>query len=96
LFERARKMSQGFESFRIEHVYREQNREADALANEALDETGGPAAKSPAPSKPQPPKSVAPPRVKARYQSGVLYPLEDVNLADGTVVEVSIHPLPKQ
>jgi ribonuclease HI len=37
LFERARKMSQGFESFRIDHVYREQNREADALANEALD-----------------------------------------------------------
>src|ERR1700740_271114 len=41
LFERAKKMSQGFESFRIEHVYREQNREADALANEALDETEG-------------------------------------------------------
>ena len=26
LFERAKKMSQGFESFRIDHVYREQNR----------------------------------------------------------------------
>src|ERR1700687_5843663 len=32
LFERAKKMSQALESFRIEHVYREQNREADALA----------------------------------------------------------------
>src|SRR6202790_2733271 len=41
LFERAKKMSMGFESFRIDHVYREQNREADALANEALDETSG-------------------------------------------------------
>src|SRR5580698_4722010 len=41
LFERARKMSQGFESFRIDHVYREQNREADALANEALDAAEG-------------------------------------------------------
>lgn len=41
LFERARKMSQGLESFRIEHVYREQNAAADALANEALDETSG-------------------------------------------------------
>src|SRR5258708_6543878 len=39
LFERAQKMSKTFDSFRIEHVYREQNREADALANEALDET---------------------------------------------------------
>jgi ribonuclease HI len=38
LYERARKMSQAFDSFRIDHVYREQNREADALANEALDE----------------------------------------------------------
>src|SRR6202163_5052621 len=41
LFERAKKMSQTFESFRIDHVYREQNCEADALANEALDETSG-------------------------------------------------------
>src|ERR1700693_4742665 len=41
LFERAKKMSQTFESFRIDHVYREQNTEADALANEALDETSG-------------------------------------------------------
>src|SRR5258707_10813891 len=41
LFERAKKMTQGFESFRIDHVYREQNREADALANEALDAADG-------------------------------------------------------
>jgi len=41
LFERAKKMTQGFESFRIDHVYREQNREADALANEALDAAEG-------------------------------------------------------
>src|ERR1700682_1436676 len=41
LFERAKKMSQTFKSFRIDHVYREQNSEADALANEALDETSG-------------------------------------------------------
>src|SRR5260221_13130780 len=36
LFERAKKMSQTFESFRISHVYRGQNKEADALANQAL------------------------------------------------------------
>src|SRR3974390_3456884 len=50
LHERARKMSQTLESFRIDHVYREQNREADALVNQALDETsrgisGAPAGK---------------------------------------------------
>jgi hypothetical protein len=41
LFERAKKMSQTFESFRIEHVYREKNADADKLANEALDEVSG-------------------------------------------------------
>ena len=51
LYERAKKMSQGFDLFRIEHVYREQNREADALANEALDETGGASSTPGSPSK---------------------------------------------
>lgn len=37
LFERARKMSQTIAVFTIEHVRREQNSEADALANQALD-----------------------------------------------------------
>ena len=41
LFERARKMAAGFHSFRIDHVYREQNRDADRLANEAMDEAEG-------------------------------------------------------
>ena len=110
LFERAQKMSKAFDSFRIEHVYREQNREADALANEALDETEGkapgaavakkteapgtktasPSAKAePASSKPEPRK------IQARFRSGVLYLLEDVELPDGMVVDVSIHLRPK-
>jgi ribonuclease HI len=102
LFERAQKMSKAFDSFRIEHVYREQNREADALANEALDETeakapGGapakkatvPAAKSESGSKPEPRK------IQARFRGGVLYLLEDVELPDGMVVDVSIHLRPK-
>jgi ribonuclease HI len=103
LFERAKKMSLGFESFRIDHVYREQNREADALANEALDaaegvapgvpatkKTEAPSAKSEAPSgKPEPR------RVQARFRGGVLYLLEDVELPDGMVVDVSIHLRPK-
>jgi len=103
LYERALKMSKGFESFRIEFVYREQNREADALANEALDEADGkapgaptakktvaPVAKSePASSKPEPRK------IQARFRGGVLYLLEDVELPDGVVVDVSIHLRPK-
>ncbi len=94
LFERARKMSQTFDVFRIEHVYREQNREADALANEALDETEG-APKSPAAPKLELRAKPEPRKLLARYQSGVLYPLEDVGLPDGTVVEVLFRLLPK-
>lgn len=40
LHERARKLARGFAYFSIEHVPREQNREADELANVALDRTG--------------------------------------------------------
>jgi len=38
LFEKARELSQKFKSFTIRHVPREQNREADRLANRAIDE----------------------------------------------------------
>lgn len=95
LFERAKKMSQAFDVFRIEHVYREQNREADALANEALDETEGGAPKSPSAPKLELRSKPEPRKLLARYQSGVLYPLEDVGLPDGTVVEVLFRLLPK-
>jgi ribonuclease HI len=40
LYERARKLANGFAYFAIEHVPRDQNSEADALANLALDRTG--------------------------------------------------------
>ena len=117
LFERAQKMSKAFDTFRIEHVYREQNREADALANEALDETEGKASGSaaakktelagsktssaspksePARSKTEAVSSKPEPRkIQARFRGGVLYLLEDVELPDGMVVDVSIHLRPK-
>lgn len=96
LFERARKMSQGIESFHIEHVYREQNREADALANEALDETSG-VPKAAGPPKPEArDASAAGPRwILARFRSGILYPLEDIDLPDGTEVEITLRPVRK-
>jgi ribonuclease HI len=101
LHERARKMSQGLDFFRIEHVYREQNREADRLANEAMDEAEGkaPAKAAAASSKAEKPKqpgdSAAPktgPRlIPARYRAGVLYLLEDMGLPDGTVCKIILH-----
>jgi ribonuclease HI len=96
LYERARKMAQTFDSFKIEHVYREQNAEADALANEALDETSGrpPAAPRPDanPSKPQ----LAPARkIRARFRNGALVPLDPLDLAEGSEVELLVRPIAK-
>lgn len=86
LFERAKKMSQTLEMFRIEHVYREQNREADALVNQALDETSRPGAAASNAAK-LPPKDSSM-RFFARYQDGALHPEDALNLPDGTDVEV--------
>jgi ribonuclease HI len=86
LFERAKKMSQTLEMFRIEHVYREQNREADALVNQALDETSRPGAAASNAAK-LPPKDSSM-RFFARYKDGALHPEDALNLPDGTDVEV--------
>jgi ribonuclease HI len=107
LYERAKKMSQAIPAFRIDHVYREQNREADALANEAMDEVSG----KPFTSENRNSKiengnskmgnrnsapSINPPiRVRARFRSGVLYPLEDIDLPDGAEVEILLRPTSK-
>jgi ribonuclease HI len=94
LYERARKMAQTFQSFKIDHVYREQNAEADALANEALDETSG---KSSAPrldtisAKPQP----QPSKIRARFRNGALVPLDPLDLAENSEVELTIRPIVK-
>jgi ribonuclease HI len=100
LYERAAKMAKGFEAFRIDHVYREQNREADALANEALDETAGVAPGQGAAANKAPAggdaKPAGPRWIQARFRSGILYPLEDIDLPDGTEVEFTLRPLRKQ
>ena len=86
LFERARKMSQSLESFRIEHIYREQNSEADALANQAMDETArGGSPSSPA-EKPAAKDSTM--RATARCRNGQLLLDEPLNLPDGTELEI--------
>ena len=85
LFERAKKMSQTLETFRINHVYREQNREADALVNQALDETARPGS-SAGTEKPAARENTM--RLVARYKDGLLQPDEPLNLPEGTEVEI--------
>jgi ribonuclease HI len=104
LYERAKKMSQAIPTFRIEHVYREQNREADLLANEAMDEVAGkPAGGEKRNSKVENGNvkmengnSVPTIKVRARFRSGILYPLEDVDLPDGAEVEILLRPTKSQ
>jgi ribonuclease HI len=83
LFERAKKIAASLESFRIDHVYREQNQEADELVNQALDETGrGGTNSAPASARES---SI---RTTGRCRGGKLELAEALNLPDGTEVEI--------
>jgi ribonuclease HI len=85
LHERARKISQAFESFRIDHVYREQNREADALVNQALDETSRSGSSASVAKTSAKENSL---RFFARYKDGYLTPEGPLDLPDGAEVEI--------
>jgi ribonuclease HI len=103
LFERATKMSRGLDSFRIEHVYREHNSDADALANEALDETSGASsstsnASTTKAASPKLASAAAKPQsrpIRARFRNGALYPMDTLDLPDGAEVELLIRSVPK-
>jgi probable phosphoglycerate mutase len=96
LHEKARGLIARLESFSIRHVYREQNREADRLANQAMDEAEkgtvervghavratAPSAPTPAPAKPQ--------SLAATSQNRVLRPHQQIPLFDGDKVELEI------
>ncbi len=84
LYERAQQKIARLEVFSIQHVPRERNREADRLANEALDGVG--AGLKPAAAIP----SAEPFRVSAIYQKGILKPHEDLPLEEGEEVALEI------
>jgi ribonuclease HI len=102
LHERAKKMAAALEAFAIQYVPREQNREADAAANAALDNTGGvkpafasgqnPAQWNVADASKTPSRaSTSPPRkVRALFRDGVLVPAEPLGLKEGATVEISV------
>jgi probable phosphoglycerate mutase len=99
LYEKAQAMIARLESFSIRHVYREQNQEADRLANQAMDEAGrgaathAPAALAPAPRvvRQTPGKAQSKPlSISATYQNGVLRPHTQLPLLDGEEVDLEI------
>jgi len=106
LHERAQKLARGLAHFAIEHIPRERNAEADALANAALDGTSSHGTLSrevysremhprTQPAAKREAKPAAEPsrreqRVRARYSAGALHPLEALDLAEGDVVELRI------
>jgi ribonuclease HI len=85
LHERARELIAQFDAFRIEHVPREHNRDADRLANEAMD-----AAENR--NKPRQPRSANsdPLRATATYHQGLLEPDGSLPLAEGEQVDLEI------
>ena len=112
LHERAKKLAAGLEAFAIQYVPREQNREADAAANAALDNTAGvkPSFDSERSSAQKAGQqnvayaskagsggsTSAPRKVRARYRDGVLVPAEPLDLKEGAIVEISVALVPEQ
>jgi ribonuclease HI len=104
LHERATRTSRQLSYFAIEHVRREMNREADALANVALDSGNvhpsthdssravSPAVAGAEDRVAQIARDAAPVKLKmrARFVRGVLVPLGPLNLPEGTEVSLDI------
>ena len=101
LHERAKKQAASLESFTIQYVPREQNRDADDLANAALDSTSGvkpaynsaPAspASDPAPARTAPRAQLSTARkIRARFRDGVLVPDEPLGYSENEELEITI------
>jgi probable phosphoglycerate mutase len=109
LHERAAKLARQLQYFAIEHVRRELNRDADALANVALDSAGLPKFEDrktrieptklehrapPAPGNPR--ESHSSPPLRARFINGTFVPAEPVNLPEGSEVILDVRIQQKQ
>jgi ribonuclease HI len=85
LHERAQKASKALEYFALEHIPRERNRDADAVANAALDNISGRDAGAAVPARPI--------RTRAKYAGGTLIPVMPLELVEGEEVVVTIEPI---
>jgi ribonuclease HI len=99
LHERASILSRQLKYFAIEHVRREQNRDADALANVALDSgpvnSAAPAgAKAEGRGASERSQLARPKQIRARYTNGVLVPLAPLDLGEGAEIVLELKVLP--
>jgi ribonuclease HI len=85
LYDRARTLIAQIDAFRVEHVRREHNREADRLANEAMDAAARPGKSTQAPS--ANPKIL---QATATYHQGVLELDGSLPLGEGEEVDLKI------
>jgi ribonuclease HI len=96
LHERASKMAKQLGYFAIEHVRRELNRDADALANVALDQAGVPkfagsdSTTSEVPVAKESNSKNEPRRIRARFVNGVLVPIEPLDLPEGAEIAIEL------
>ena len=96
LHERAQKLVRALDYFVIEHVMREQNSDADALGNLALDR-GGSVSSSPR-AETVSARTIERPAarrtVRATYRGGVFIPAEKIDLPEGVTMELEFR-IPK-
>jgi len=90
LHERASKLARQLGYFAIEHVPREMNRDADALANVALDQAGVPKFEKRI-AKPDASSAPASLRIRAHFVKGVLVPAGPLDLPENSEVAIDIH-----
>ena len=104
LHERAKKQAAGLEAFTIQYVPREENHDADAAANAALDNTGGvkPSFAS------EPKRAAETPRseprahhstqrkIRARFRDGVLVPNEPLGYGENEELEITIERMSRR
>jgi ribonuclease HI len=86
LHERASKLARQLAYFAIEHVPRERNRDADALANVSLD--GGASSTPPSDARRS---AVSTRRIRARFSHGALVPSEPIDVPEGAEVILDLH-----
>lgn len=90
LFERARKLTRALEYFAIEHVPREANGDADALANLALDRMNSSAFIEQQPAGNPVDFSIKPRQIRARLVGGKLVPQQPLDYPEGTYFDIEL------